>query len=143
VTGAAGALLFAVGGAWWVAKIGATPDYAASFLPGMMIGGAGVGLVIPSLTSAATSALPPNRFATGSAVLAMSRQIGVALGVAVLVALVGTPHSPAQAVSDFQDGYTFLTASALAAAIAIAAMGTLRSQPASGTASAVVATEAA
>jgi EmrB/QacA subfamily drug resistance transporter len=125
VTGAAGALLFAAGGAWWVSRIGATPDYAASFLPGMIIGGAGVGLVIPSLTSAATSSLPPERFATGSAVLAMSRQIGVALGVAVLVALVGTPSSSADAVSSFQDGYTFLTAAALAAAVAIGAIGKL------------------
>src|SRR3954453_4145662 len=53
VTGAVGALLFAAGGAWWVTRIGATPDYVASFLPGMIIGGAGVGFVIPSLTSAA------------------------------------------------------------------------------------------
>jgi MFS family permease len=125
VTGAAGALLFAAGGAWWVSRIGATPDYAASFLPGMIIGGAGVGLVIPSLTSAATSSLPPERFATGSAVLAMSRQIGVALGVAVLVALVGSPSSAADAVSSFQDGYTFLTAAALAAAVAMGAIGRL------------------
>jgi EmrB/QacA subfamily drug resistance transporter len=143
VIGAAGALLFAAGGAWWVARLGPTPDYAGSFLPGMMIGGAGVGLVIPSLTSAATSALPPNRFATGSAVLAMSRQIGVALGVAVLVALVGSPHGPAQAVNAFQDGYAFLTVSALGAALAIAAIGKLRGHPAPATASAAVVTEAA
>src|SRR3954466_7470069 len=106
-TGALGALLFALGGVWWVARLGATPDYAGSFLPGMLIGGAGVGLVIPSVTRAPTSALPPHPFATRSAGLAMSRQIGVALGVAVLVALVGT--SPT--VSGFQDGYTFLSAS--------------------------------
>jgi MFS family permease len=129
VTGAAGALLFAVGGAWWIARIGPTPNYAADFLPGMLIGGAGVGLVIPSLTSAATSALPPERFATGSAVLSMSRQIGVALGVAVLVSIVGTP-APGQAVASFQDGYTFITAIALAAAIAIGSIGRVGPQPA-------------
>src|SRR3954454_7447320 len=129
VTGALGALLFAAGGAWWVSHLGATPDYAGTFLPGMVVGGAGVGLVIPSLTSAATSSLPPNRFATGSAVLAMSRQIGVALGVAVLVALVGTPSGP-DALAGFQDGYTFLTAAALAAAIAIALIGRLGFAPA-------------
>ncbi|MEA2421210.1 MAG: hypothetical protein QOF55_309, partial [Thermoleophilaceae bacterium] len=47
VTGALGALLFAGGGAWWVSRIGLSPDYAASFLPGMVVGGAGVGFVIP------------------------------------------------------------------------------------------------
>jgi EmrB/QacA subfamily drug resistance transporter len=125
VTGALGALLFAVGGAWWLAQIGATPDYAGSFLPGMLIGGAGVGLVIPSLTSAATSSLPPNRFATGSAVLSMARQIGVALGVAVLVGIIGTP-SGADAIDRFRDGYTFLSVAALAAALAIAFIGPIR-----------------
>jgi EmrB/QacA subfamily drug resistance transporter len=125
VTAAAGAILFAAGGAWWISQMGITTDYAASYLPGTMIGGAGVGLVIPSLTSAATSALPPHRFATGSAVLAMSRQIGVALGVAVLVALIGTPSSPSDAVGRFQDGYAFLIAVALAAAVATAFIGRL------------------
>src|SRR3954471_10167651 len=134
VTGALGALLFAAGGAWWVSHLAATPDYAGTFLPGMVIGGAGVGLVIPSLTSAATSSLPPNRFATGSAVLAMSRQIGVALGVAVLVALVGTTD----AIGGFQDGYRFVTAAALAAAFAIVLIGPVRA-----TAPAAVATETA
>lgn len=129
VTGAVGALLFAAGGAWWISQIGATPDYAASFLPGMLIGGAGVGLVIPSLTSAATASLPPHRFATGSAVLAMSRQIGVALGVAVLVSVIGTP-GPGEAVDRFHDGYVFLTAAALAAAVAIASIGRVAGEPA-------------
>jgi hypothetical protein len=95
----------------------------------MAVGGAGVGLVIPSLTSAATSSLPPERFATGSAVLSMSRQIGVALGVAVLVSIVGTP-APGEAVNRFQDGYTFIAVVALVAAVAMAAIGRLDGAPA-------------
>jgi EmrB/QacA subfamily drug resistance transporter len=144
VTGAAGALLFALGSAWWVSRIGPTPNYAADFLPGMLVGGAGVGLVIPSLTSAATSSLPPARFATGSAVLSMSRQIGVALGVAVLVSIVGTP-TPSEAIDRFQDGYTFVVAISLAAALAIAAIGRVGPQPAAAaaTASSSVAMESA
>jgi EmrB/QacA subfamily drug resistance transporter len=122
VTGAAGSLLFATGGAIWLASVGTAPDYAASILPGMLLGGAGVGLVIPSLTSAATACLPPARFATGSAVLSMSRQIGVALGVAVLVSVVGTP-SPADALASFQEGWTFIVVAALAAAAVLAALG--------------------
>jgi EmrB/QacA subfamily drug resistance transporter len=124
VTGALGALLFAAGGAWWVSRIGVGHDYAGAFLPGMLVGGAGVGLVIPSLTSAATSSLPPDRFATGSAVLSMSRQIGVALGVAVLVSVVGTPL-PGQAIGRFHDGYAFITGVALVAAVVIGSIGRL------------------
>ena len=42
--------------------------------------GAGVGLSISTLSSAAAASLPPERFATGTGVFGMSRQIGTALG---------------------------------------------------------------
>jgi hypothetical protein len=88
----------------------------------MLIGGAGVGLVIPSMFSAATASLPPDRFATGTAITSMSRQIGVALGVATLVAVLGTP-SPAEALDRFADGWAVMVVAALAAAAAFAAIG--------------------
>ena len=78
------------GSLWCITQTGDTRAYASEFLPGMVIGGAGVGLVIPTLTGAGASSLPPERFATGAAVLTMGRQIGAALGVAVLVAVLGT-----------------------------------------------------
>jgi EmrB/QacA subfamily drug resistance transporter len=120
--GALGGLLFAAGGLWWIARVGAAPSYAADFLPGMLIGGAGVGLVIPSMFSAATSTLPPARFATGTAVTSMSRQIGIALGVAILVAILGTPGA-GDAVARFSDGWGFQIGAALAAAVAFTAIG--------------------
>ncbi len=119
--GALGGVLFAVGGVWWMARVGGQPHYATEFLPGMLIGGAGVGLVIPSMFSAATSTLPPDRFATGTAVTSMSRQIGVALGVAVLVAILGTP-SAGDALGRFSNGWAFQAGAALAAAAAFAAL---------------------
>jgi EmrB/QacA subfamily drug resistance transporter len=127
--GALGGLLFAAGGLWWITQVGAQPSYAADFLPGMLIGGAGVGLVIPSMFSAATSTLPPERFATGTAVTSMSRQIGIALGVAVLVAILGTP-SPGDAVDRFADGWAFQVGAALAAALAFSALPGVARAPA-------------
>ena len=59
----------------------------------MMIGGVGVGLMIPSLTGAVASTLAPARLATGIAVQTTGRQIGSALGFAILVAVLGTPHT--------------------------------------------------
>ena len=59
----------------------------------------------------------------------MSRQIGVALGVAVLVSLVGSP-APGQAVAAFHDGYTFIIVAALAAAVAMGSIGRLGGEPA-------------
>ena len=55
----------------------------------MLLGGVGVGLTQATLFGVVAGALPAHRFATGSGILSMSRQIGLALGVAVLVAVIG------------------------------------------------------
>jgi EmrB/QacA subfamily drug resistance transporter len=128
VVGVVGATLFGLGGVWWATRLGATPHYASDYLPGMLIGGAGVGLVNPALAGAATAQLPPARLATGSAVLTMSRQLGSALGVALLVAILGGP-SPAQAVAAFQDGWWMMVTAAAGAALAFSAVGPVH-QPA-------------
>ena len=61
------------------------------FLPATLLTGTGVGLSFAAWGSAAVAELPPSRFATGSAISATSRQIGAVLGIAILVAVVGTP----------------------------------------------------
>jgi EmrB/QacA subfamily drug resistance transporter len=124
LVGAVGAVLFGLGGVWWATRLGTEVHYAADYLPGMLIGGAGVGLVNPSLAGAATAQLPPTRLATGSAVLTMSRQIGSALGVALLVAVLGTP-SPAEVVDAFQDGWWMMVGAAALAATSFLAVGPL------------------
>jgi hypothetical protein len=123
--GALGALLFAAGGIWWAAHAGASSHYASDYLPGMLIGGAGVGLVNPALASAATAQLPAARLATGSAILTMSRQLGSALGVALFVAVLGTP-SPAELAGAFRDVWTLMYVSGLGAALAFLAVGPVR-----------------
>ncbi len=111
-----GCLMLAAGGAWWAARIGASPAYVTDFLPGMIVGAVGVGLTQASLFGLAAGVLPGNRFATGFGVLNMSRQIGLALGVAVLVALLGTTP----AIGDFREGYwQMVVAGGLAAGVAI------------------------
>ncbi|HET6505697.1 MAG TPA: DHA2 family efflux MFS transporter permease subunit [Baekduia sp.] len=122
LVGAAGAALFGLGGVWWATHLGMDVRYAADYLPGMLIGGAGVGLVNPSLAGAATAQLPPTRLATGSAVLTMSRQIGSALGVALLVAVLGTP-SPADVVATFQDAWWLMAGAAALASLSFVAVG--------------------
>jgi EmrB/QacA subfamily drug resistance transporter len=120
--GVLGAALFVAGGVWWLTRLGPTPDYAGAFLPGMLLGGAGVGFVIPTITAAAAAVLPPARFATGTAVVSMGRQLGVAIGVAVLVALLGTPTT----VADFDPAYVFIIAIAAASGALLAGLGTVR-----------------
>jgi EmrB/QacA subfamily drug resistance transporter len=124
--GACGTLLFALGGVWWIALLGEQPNFALHFLPGMVIGGLGVGLVIPSLTGAVAATLPPARIATGIAVQTTGRQLGSALGFAILIAVLGTPHSAA----DFTDAWLFMLTASLLAGISLLAIGAPRAAPA-------------
>jgi MFS family permease len=109
-----GLAVFAGGLAWWAAAIGLRPDYAGSALGGMLLTGAGVGLTLPTLMAVAASSLPPHSFATGSAVVNMIRQIGLAVGVAVLVVILGAPGTPAQRLEAFHRGWWVFAAVALA-----------------------------
>jgi EmrB/QacA subfamily drug resistance transporter len=120
LVGAAGALLFA-GANLWRLRLGIHPDYAAVFLPAMIMSGAGVGLVMPSLSAAATASLPPSRFSTGSGVLVMSRQIGSTLGVAILVVLLGSGGH-----GSFTSAWWFIAATALGAGVLLALLGPVR-----------------
>jgi EmrB/QacA subfamily drug resistance transporter len=112
--GTVGAVVFAAGGVWWIGHVGLSPHYVSDYLPGSLLGGFGVGLMLPSLGGAATAPLPPERFATGTALYAMGRQIGIALGVASLVAIIGT-STGAGAVTAFHHAWIFMAACSLAA----------------------------
>ncbi|HEV3171553.1 MAG TPA: MFS transporter [Actinocrinis sp.] len=118
----AGSLLFGLGFVIDLASIGTTPAYAADLLPGWLVGGAGVGLALPTILSSATADLPPSRAATGSAVVNMSRQIGTVLGVSMLVAVLGTPASPGAAHTVFVHGWWAIAAVAAFAAVCAVGM---------------------
>jgi EmrB/QacA subfamily drug resistance transporter len=121
--GLAGGLLLAAGSLWYITHTGAQPDYARDYLPGLLVGGAGVGLLIPTLTAAGASSLPEQRFATGAALLTTGRQMGAALGVAVLVAVLA-PHS--HAASEFHSAWLITVVAALAAGLTVGAIGPAR-----------------
>jgi EmrB/QacA subfamily drug resistance transporter len=118
---AAGGLTFAAAYAYILSSVGATPEYASTFLPGFMLGGAGVGMVLGALPAAVTASLPPSRFATGTAVFGMSRQLGSAIGVAVLVALLSGSLQGGDLLAGLQRGWWFsLLAGLGTAALALA-----------------------
>lgn len=85
-----GIAAFAAGLGWWAGMVGAaTRDYWTQILPGMLLTGIGVGLALPALIATAATVLPGNRFATGTGVIQMARQIGSVVGVAALVTILG------------------------------------------------------
>jgi EmrB/QacA subfamily drug resistance transporter len=84
-----GSLLYAASSLWFLLVPGAQPDYLHHWLPGLVMSGIAVGLVLPSLSGAAVARLPPAHYAVGSAVNQATRQIGSVLGVAITVALLG------------------------------------------------------
>lgn len=76
---------------WFLLVPGAQPAYLAHWLPGLILAGVGVGLVLPSLSAAAVNRLPADQYAVGSAVNQATRQIGSVMGVAITVLLLGHP----------------------------------------------------
>jgi MFS family permease len=102
---ALGLTSFSAGIAWWALTTMTAPDYAGSVLIGMLLIGIGVGLTLPTLMATAAGSLPPQAFATGSAAVNMIRQIGLAIGVAILIAVLGTPASSEATVSAFHRGW--------------------------------------
>ena len=97
-----GSLLYALSSLWFFLVPGNEPNYLLHWLPGLLMSGIAVGLVLPSLSAAAVNRLPVAHYAVGSAVNQATRQIGSVLGVAFTVALVG--HATLQH-SDFNAFY--------------------------------------
>jgi EmrB/QacA subfamily drug resistance transporter len=114
---ALGCTLFAAGLAWMALAAGLRPDYVGDVLGGMILSGAGVGLTLPTLMGTAASSLPPSSFATGSAVVNMLRQVGLAIGVAVLIAVLGSPASPTATLAAYQRGWVVTAAIAMASGL--------------------------
>ena len=99
----AGALTDKIGSRWLVGfgmtllavmlfyytQLGANESFWA-ILPGLLIGGVGMGSTMTPLTAAAMSAGAVDKAGVGSAVLNSSRQVGGSLGIAVMGAIVSS-----------------------------------------------------
>jgi predicted MFS family arabinose efflux permease len=80
-----------------------------NILPGLLVGGFGMAIVMAPTTATAMSAVPVDKAGVGSAVINSARQVGGSLGIAIMGALVATavsvtPFSPAYP-GQFVTGY--------------------------------------
>ena len=109
----------------WLTRIQAEPAYLTHLLPAQLLGGAGVGLTIPSLLGAGSMSLTPARFGTGSGILNTARQVGTVLGMAGLVAILSRV-SRTDPVAAYRNGAVLIIAFFAAAGAVSAALLTAR-----------------
>jgi EmrB/QacA subfamily drug resistance transporter len=110
-------------------------DQASGFwniFPGLILGGIGMALTMTPTTAAAMGSVAVDKAGVGSAVLNSMRQVGGALGIAIMGAIVAaaihvaptSPQAPGQFVTGFQ--HALEVAAAIAAAGALVAVATIR-----------------
>jgi pimeloyl-ACP methyl ester carboxylesterase len=76
-------------------------------------------MVFAALSTATVMDLPANRVATGTALSSCFRQVGAVLGIAGLIAVIGTP-APGEALSAFHEAWGLMVLTGLLAAAAAA-----------------------
>ncbi|MBA2517616.1 MAG: MFS transporter [Solirubrobacterales bacterium] len=82
-------LVFAAVSLWWLSRVTTDTTYG-DLLPGFVLMGLGMGLVMSPMSTAAMNSVDRTKAGVASGVLSMSRMVGGTFGVAVLGALVAT-----------------------------------------------------
>ena len=111
-----GALLVA-GGQTWFVSLSTTGDYLLNVLPALVLTAAGIGLLLPAVSIAATADVAASVQGAAASLLTTSQQVGAALGVATLATIAATRTSAGASASE---GYsTAFVVSALAMIVAV------------------------
>lgn len=113
-----GSACFVCANAWWYVMMSGNPNYFGAFMPGLLLSGIATGLAQTGFIAGGSSAIAASDYATGTGVLNTARQVGGAVGVAILVAATGDATVPA----DFEPVYLIAGASIVAAAISALAL---------------------
>jgi MFS family permease len=122
------ALVGMAGGLVWFGNAPADPDYLRVLGP-LLLTGAAMGAAFPAINVGAMGSVRGQELGLGSGIVNMSRQLGFALGVAVLVAVLeahGTPQSAGEARDAFADAFRV---AAVFVAVAIPFALALRRKP--------------
>ncbi len=112
-----GMLLFSAGAAWLFFRAGENPNYAIDVLPALVLLGSAIGSGPAILAGAAVSEIDAENFSVAGAVSQTARQLAGAIGLAVLVALLGTTDSADIDVDAFRRAFVFLGAVAALASL--------------------------
>lgn len=124
----AGGLLFAASGLYLALILGTEVNYLTNLVVPLLLIAFSVPLVFPQTTSAAAQALPTNRVGVGGATTQAIRQFGGSLGVAVTIALIGTPALADDLAGRFDRVWWFLVAGGLLTTLAALPLQTARAR---------------
>ena len=119
-----GGMTLLAGMLFYFAHLDARESFWA-LLPGLLVGGIGMGMTMTPVTAAAMSAVAVDKAGVGSAVLNSARQVGGSLGIAIMGAILGSyvsvkplnPAYPGQFVNGFQAALHVAAGIAFAAAL--------------------------
>ena len=98
-------------------------DYVTVLLPAMLVTGIGVGLAFVSVTMAATAGVPDRDQGIASGLLGTAQQVGMAVGLAILVNIAGSvtrvylPQGAAAVIAGYHQAFVIAAAVSLVAAI--------------------------
>ena len=99
-----------------------------NLMPGLLLGGVGMGITMTPTAAAATRAVPVHKSGVGSAVLNAMRQVGGSIGIALMGAIVAAQAEGQPGVAGFMAGYerALVVAAAIALAGAVVAYALVR-----------------
>jgi len=86
-----GTTIGGLGALWWALAIGPEPDYLHDVLPGSILLGFGGAAGFATLTGAIMTGIPPRFYSMAGAARSTCFQLASAIGIALGIALVGTP----------------------------------------------------
>jgi EmrB/QacA subfamily drug resistance transporter len=126
----AGGVIWGLGLIWFIDRVGLRPDFLGVWLPGMLILGVGAGILFPNLSGTAVASAPGEAFATATGLNSVARQVGAALGVAAVVAILGTPDplDPSAVEGAFDNSWSFSAACLILSGIGCIGVSRLRTQ---------------
>ena len=107
-----GILLFVIGACWLYLRATSDVTYFVDLFPGFILLGVGIGSGPALLTGDGVSQVDSNNFSVAGAVMQTARQLAGAIGVAIIVTILGSDPTTEsfRAVFLYLAGVTFLSA---------------------------------
>jgi MFS family permease len=100
-------------------RIGPHTSYLTTVLPTMLVVGLGIGILFTTLILAGVQGVAEHDHGLASGLVQTSIQVGGGVLLAVVTAVIGTPHTPAAVLAQYHKGTWVITASCLAALVPV------------------------